>query len=115
MTEDGTLVQVKARVVSTKILAGQRQMSPFRTWGFDLAAMVQFAEHDYTVVRGVVVPVEQVRQAARWTPHVNGHVAHMTDALMSAPGAKDITDALRAAAEMSPGEVARWAPQDGEL
>lgn len=113
-TEDGTRVQVKARVVSEKILASQRQMSPFRTWEFDQAAMVQFAERDYSIVRAVLVPVEQVQDTARWTKHVNGHVAFMTEALMTSSGSSDITDAVRAASELSPAEVGQWA-STGEI
>jgi hypothetical protein len=109
-TEDGTRVQVKARAVSEKILAGQRQMSSFRTWAFDQAAMVQFAKNDYSIVRAVLVPVEQVRDSARWTKHVNGHVAFMTEALMTSPGSTNITDAVRAASESTPAEVGQWAP-----
>lgn len=107
-TKDGTLVQVKARVVSAKISAGQRQMSPFRSWEFGQAALVQFADHDYSVVRAVLVPVDRVRESARWTKHVNGHVVYMTEALMTSPGSADITDAVRAAAELSPAEVSKW-------
>jgi len=39
-TDDGVLIQVKARVVSAKIVPGQRQTSPFRSWDFDAAAFV---------------------------------------------------------------------------
>ena len=114
-TSDGTLVQVKARVVSTKINAGQRQMSPFRSWDFHKAALVQFSEHNYSVVRAVLVPVGEVRAVSAWRSHVNGSIAHMTEALMTSAGSADITEAIRAAAVSTPPELEQWNTKQGDV
>jgi hypothetical protein len=95
---DGRRVQVKARVTSDPPRAGQLQTSPFRSWDFDLAAFVLLRDHDYEVLRGVLVPVEVVRAQASFRRHVNGFVVLMRGALLDHHEAQDITDRLRAAA-----------------
>ncbi|MCR4511756.1 hypothetical protein [Aeromicrobium sp. 50.2.37] len=100
--EDGTLIQVKARVVSEPITRSQRQMSPFRSWDFRLGALVQLSSADYSVVRAALVPASEIRSRATHRSHVNGDVAFMTDDLLSAPGARDVTAAFRAAAQDGP-------------
>lgn len=97
---NGVLIQVKARVVSPKIGASQRQMSPFRSWDFDQAALIQFADDDYSVVRAVLVPVENVQSVAVQRSHVNGWIAHMTEALMTSDGTEDITGQVIRAANL---------------
>lgn len=95
---DGRRVQVKTRVTSEPPKAGQRRTSPFRSWGFDLAALVLLRDYDYAVLRGVLLPVEVVRAQSRYSSHVNGSVVMMHDALLDHVNAEDITDRLRAAA-----------------
>ena len=114
-TGDGVLVQVKARVVSMKITASQRQMSPFRSWNFHQAALVQLADSDYSIARAVLVPVEEVRAVAAWRQHVAGSIAHMTEALMTSAGSKDITDELRAAAVLTPAELGQRTTDKGDV
>ena len=55
-------------------------------------------DHDYEVLRGVLVPVEVVRAQASFRRHVNGFVVLMRGALLDHHEAQDITDRLRAAA-----------------
>jgi len=95
---DGRRVQVKARVTSEPPKAGQLQTSPFRSWDFDLAAFVLFRDYDYAVLRGVLLPVEVVRDRSSFRSHVNGSVVMIRGALLDHEDAEDITDRLRAAA-----------------
>lgn len=96
--EDGTRVQVKARVVGDPISSSQRQMSPFRSWDFDLGALVQLSATNYTVVRAALVPADEIRNRATYRAHVNGHIAFMTEDLLGAPGAQDVTRPFNIAA-----------------
>lgn len=95
-------IQVKARVVSQPPRRGQLQTSPFRSEGFAYAALVQFADRDYAVVAGTLVPVDIIKASWTWRGHVNGHVLRMTPALMAAseacPEIIDVTALLRDAA-----------------
>ncbi|KQP82156.1 hypothetical protein [Aeromicrobium sp. Leaf291] len=100
--DDGTRVQVKARVVGHPILNSQRQMSPFRSWDFGLGALVQLSSVDYSVLRATLVPTSEIRSRATYRSHVSGDVAFMTDDLLGAPGARDVTAAFRAAAQDGP-------------
>lgn len=45
----GQRVQVKTRLTSDPIKGGHLQTSPFRSWDFDLAALVLFRDTDYEV------------------------------------------------------------------
>lgn len=95
----GETVQVKSRVVSTPIVASQIKTSPFRSWGFDHAALVLFREADYVVHAASLVPVATAQAHATWVGHVNGHVLRVTPALLADPTATDITEGLRRAAQ----------------
>lgn len=94
----GTRVQVKTRLVSSPPGPGQLQTSPFRSWDFEQAALVLLRGADYGVHRAALVPAAVVQAAGRWRAHVNGHVVMMSAAVLDHPTAKDITEALRAAA-----------------
>lgn len=96
---DGTTVQVKCRVVSDPIRAGERQMSVFRSWDFDLAVFVLLDRSSYEVRHGILLPARIVQSAARSVDHVNGHRFILSGPMLSHPGAEDITEALRSAAE----------------
>lgn len=97
----GMLVQVKARVTSVPLRAGQLQTSPIRSWDFDLAAFVLLATDDYRVTRAALVPVAVVRGVARRRSHVNGEVVMMNAALLGHPEATDLTEALNRAAALA--------------
>jgi len=96
---DGVRVQVKTRVVSEPMKTGQLQTSPFRSWDFEQAALVLLRDTDYQVLKASLVPVEAVRQNARFSKHVNGHFVHMNGKLLEHPLATDITAKLREAAK----------------
>jgi hypothetical protein len=91
---DGRLVQLKARVVSEPSAPGQTQTSPFRSWDFDLAALVLLRGADYVPVLGILAPVAVVKQHVRHQKHVNGHIAYIRPPLTTAAGTEDITDPL---------------------
>ncbi|HLF43000.1 MAG TPA: hypothetical protein VJA46_05670 [Acidimicrobiia bacterium] len=57
-----------------------------------------FRDYDYAVLRGVLLPVEVVRDRSTFRSHVNGSVVMMRGALLDHEDAEDITDRLRAAA-----------------
>lgn len=95
---DGRRIQVKARVVSSPPTPGQLQTSPFRSWSFDLAALVLLDAVDYRPVLGVLVAVDLVREHAKARPHVNGEIVFIKPPLTTTPGVVDITDRLRVAA-----------------
>lgn len=95
---DGRRVQVKARVTSDPPTAGQLQTSPFRSWDFDLAALVLFRDYDYEMRRAVLVPMNVVRSQATFRQQVNGSVVMMRASLLDHVDAEDITDRLRGAA-----------------
>jgi hypothetical protein len=96
--EDGRRVQVKSRVVSEPPASGQTQTSAFRSWDFELAALVLLRDVDYMPSLGVLVPVDIVRNHARHRAHVNGHVLFIRPPLTAAAGVRDITAALVKAA-----------------
>jgi hypothetical protein len=91
-------VQVKARLVSDPPTAGQLQTSPFRSWDFEHACLVQCRAEDYTVSRAALVPVDVVKEHSRYSKHVGGSIVLMTPALMGHEKAHDITELLAAVA-----------------
>ena len=94
----GRRVQVKCRVVNNPPKAGERQLSPFRSFEFDDLVIVLFAR-DYSIRRAVKIPVEAVRALSRHRAHVNGHVLMATESVLSSEANTDLTEALREAAE----------------
>jgi len=78
---DGTRLQVKSRVISNPERPGQRQLSPFRSWGFDSLVIVLF-NSDYTVAEAVRLPADIARASASYRSHVNGHILQARPALM---------------------------------
>jgi hypothetical protein len=95
----GNRVQVKARAVGSPPARGELQTSPFRTWGFEEALLVQLDRWTFEVVRASVLPVSVVESMATYRRHVNGWIVFMTDALMGHAGAVDVTAALRQASQ----------------
>ncbi len=61
--------------------AGERQLSPFRSFDFDDLVIVLLAR-DYSIWRAVKIPVEEVKTLSRHRPHVNGHVLMATDTVL---------------------------------
>ena len=97
-TKEGRRYQVKCRVISERRLAGERQLSPFRTWDFDEAVIVLF-DDDYRIWRCVSLPCEVLKERSKYRKHINGFVARATDDLLNHPSATDYSDALREMAE----------------
>ena len=94
-TQGGDRLQVKARVVTDPAARGERQLSAFRSWDFDAAAIVLF-DDEFRVWRAARVPVEVVKAEARFTEHVRGFRVMAVDALLDQ--GEDWTERLRAAA-----------------
>ncbi|WP_252974240.1 hypothetical protein [Janibacter melonis] len=99
-TEEYGRVQVKARLVSSPVRRGQLQCSPFRSTGFDFAALVLLSDIDYSVVSAVLLPLDAAAEQWSWNNYVRGWRLHMNDKTMRHDRAHDITDLLRAAAEL---------------
>ena len=99
-TPDGQRIQVKCRVISDPQNRGQYQLSPFRSFTIDAAAIVLFAA-DYSIWRAALLPGAVVETHTTYRAHINGWVA-FADRLLDDPAAVDIADQLRAAADGSP-------------
>lgn len=95
-TPGGEHLQVKARVVPNPNVPGQRQLSVFRSWDFDAAVIVLF-NNEFEVWRAARVPVETLKEAARFVGHVSGYRVMATDALLDR--GEDWTERLRQAAQ----------------
>ena len=93
-TSDGRRLQVKARVSPIGSGAGTRQLSIIRTWGFDQLAILLF-DDDYSILRAALLPVDLVKEQARFVGHVNGYRVNANAALLATDGVVDITDLLR--------------------
>ena len=89
---DGRLVQVKARLVSEPPTAGQVQTSPFRSWDFDLAALMLFDARTYEPRLAVLAPAEVVRRHATYRKHINGSIVHIRAPLTEQDEVVDITE-----------------------
>lgn len=88
---DGTLIQVKARVLTD---VRTTSLSAFRSWNFDVLAVVLF-EPDGTISFGGEIPRDSARKHAREVPHVNGWMVSTTHDFLSDPAFSDLTDAYR--------------------
>jgi len=97
-TPDGAKIQIKCRVADETSKSPKPQLSPFRSFAFDYAAIVLF-NSDYTVQRAVLVPADHVEALATHHSHINGFIAHARGPLLDRPANRDITSALRAAAD----------------
>jgi hypothetical protein len=95
-TPTGEHLQVKARVVPNPNTAGQRQLSVFRSWDFDAAVIVLF-DDEFRVWRAARLPVEVVKEVARFAGHVSGYRVMATDTLLGR--GEDWTERLRQAAQ----------------
>lgn len=95
--EGGRRVQVKARLVGEPPTRGQLQTSPFRSWDFELAALMLFRSDSYAPTLAVLVPVTVLRAHARHRHHVNGDIVFIRPPLTTEPGVINITPAVLAA------------------
>ena len=93
---DGTLLQVKCRVIEP---GGQRThvYSPFRSWSFDACVFVILSSVTYDIEHAVEVPVDQVKAAARASSWVAGHRITVSQIHAGLDNAVDVTDRLREA------------------
>jgi hypothetical protein len=101
---DGAHIQVKSRVVSDPPRAGQRQLSPFRSFDFDAAVVVLLRDSDFEIERAVMLPRSVIELSSRYRSHVNGHVMFATPEVLDHPLAEDLTSRLRAATGATSGE-----------
>lgn len=83
ITDDGERIQVKARFVTEPIKAGQRQLSPFRSFDFD-SLLVVLLNDASPVRRGSSIPRETVEAGALANEYVNAKRVIASDALMDA-------------------------------
>lgn len=95
LTPEGRRVQVKCRIVASPLNRGQRQLSVIRSFDFHDLAIVLF-NPDYSIMVGVVIPVEVAKSKSVYRPYVNGYVLFATDSLLHDPSAIDIGHKLRA-------------------
>lgn len=93
-------IQVKARVVEVPVSRSDAQTSPIRSWDFDFAAFVQVLLDDYSVHRAVLVPVGLLRTMVRASSANGGFVAWMQGDLLDGPDVIDITEKVRASADL---------------
>jgi hypothetical protein len=92
-------VQVKARIVGTPILPGQRQLSAFRSFDtFDSLVAVFLSDDALEVVQATAWPVAYVEAHSRPKALDNSRVFIASPGAIADPCAVDLTDALRAAA-----------------
>jgi hypothetical protein len=75
--------------------AGERQLSPFRSFEFDEVAIALF-DDDYRVWRAVRLPAKVAEERSTYRSHVNGHILFAKDQLLDDPLANDITSELQA-------------------
>jgi len=95
-TPEHKRLQVKARVVTNPRSPGERQLSVFRSWDFDALVVVLF-DDEFRVWRATRLPVETLREQARFVQHVSGHRIMARDELLDT--GEDWTERLRAAAQ----------------
>lgn len=89
--EDGTLIQVKARMLTD---VRTTALSAFRSWNFDVLAVVLF-EPDGRIVFGGEIPCADARRHARAVAHVNGWQISTTHKFLSDPAFVDLTEGYR--------------------
>lgn len=91
--KDGTLIQVKARMLTD---VRTTALSAFRSWNFDVLAVVLF-EPDGHIVFGGQIPCADARRHARAVAHVNGWQISTTHEFLSDPAFVDLTEEYRGA------------------
>jgi hypothetical protein len=61
--------------------AGERQLSPFRSFDFDQALIVLF-DGSYSIRRAVTLPADLIFEHSRQSRHVNGRIFIARDTLL---------------------------------
>ncbi len=92
--------QIKARMMSSG--RGSRQLGAIRGLDrepspFDSLVAILFDEH-HNVVRAAKIPVQVVRDRAKYQEHTNSWIFMLKDDVWGEPNVIDITRELRAAA-----------------
>jgi hypothetical protein len=96
-TPEGERLQVKSRTVTDPRNAGERQLSPFRSWDFDASLVVLF-DDQFRVWKAARLPRELVEEVARSIGHDRSFRVMATDALLAR--GEDWAERLRAAAAL---------------
>jgi len=94
---DGVRYQIKSRRLTKS--NGSRQLSFLRRLPekkFDVLAAVLF-DGAYRVQRAILLPHEGLEARSRYSPHANGWLFRLEDSCWAMEGARDVTDAVRAA------------------
>jgi hypothetical protein len=91
---DGTRFQIKGRRITRH--SESRQLSAIRDLvgrHFDYLAAVVFSE-DYGILRAAIIPYAVVEQRATFVERTNSHRFILHDEVWSAPGVRDVRQAL---------------------
>ena len=95
---DGVRYQIKSRRLTKQ--NGSRQLSFLRRLPekkFDYLAAVLF-DARYRVQRAIILPHEGLEAQCRYSRHANGWLFRLEDKCWSTPGARDVTEEVRAVA-----------------
>ncbi|WP_300268152.1 hypothetical protein [Microbacterium sp.] len=79
VASDGQHVQVKARTVSPTT-SPSAVFSVFRSFEFDTAALIVLDARTYDLKWARELSPDDVREASRWSSHVNGHLLQIRKA-----------------------------------
>lgn len=88
LLHDGTLIQVKARMLTGP---GTTSLSAIRSWNFDLLAVILLSPEG-RIVFGGEIPCENAQRHAREVRHVNGWTITTSDAFLSDPSFRILTE-----------------------
>jgi hypothetical protein len=99
----GVRYQVKGRRITrwnpSRQVSAIRGLPPGAADPFDLLAGILF-EGDMSVRRAALIPIAVIRLRVARQDHVNAWRFMLTDAIWTVPGVVDVTERVRAAAEM---------------
>ena len=92
--QNGKRYQIKSRRLDptneSKLLSVIRNLD---TNEFDYLVGVLF-NRDFTVKEAYKIPHSVIREHARFSEHVNGHILHLQGEVLTAPGVENITEVL---------------------
>ena len=92
--QNGKRYQIKSRRLDptneSKVLSVIRNLE---TNEFDYLIGVLF-NRDFTVKEAYKIPHSVIREHARFSEHVNGHILHLQGEVLTAPGVENITEVL---------------------
>jgi len=92
--QNGKRYQIKSRRLDptnkSKLLSVIRNLD---TNEFDYLVGVLF-NRDFTVKEAYKIPHSVIREHARFSEHVNGHLLHLQGEVLTAPGVENITEVL---------------------